>query len=396
MGEFGDFMKSVNKNKKVMVAMSGGVDSSVAAKLLVDEGWDVAGVFLHFWREPGIGKPAENKCCSARAFMDARRVCQKIGIRLYTLNFADVFKKEVVDNFIEEYKLGHTPNPCVRCNKLVKLGLLIERARKLGYDYVASGHYARSEPIPNLKLQAPKIKLYRAKDKEKDQSYFLWTLTQAQLRRLLFPLGGYAKSEVRKMAEKFGLPVAKKSESQEICFISGKSHNEFLKRYIKLKKGPIKLMKPSLTSKSEMIEVIGEHRGLPLYTIGQRRGIEIGGSGPYYAARLDYTTNTLYVVKDFDDPVLFSDELVAREVNWVAGAEPKMPLKCEAVIRYRHKPVKCEVSPADIKSSADRRKGIGKKYSVKFAEPQRAVTPGQSVVFYRKDEVLGGGIIHNS
>jgi tRNA-specific 2-thiouridylase len=306
--------------------------------------------------------------------MDARRVCQIIGINLYTLNFSKEFKKDIVDDFINEYSRGNTPNPCVRCNKLVKLGLLIKKARKLGYDYVASGHYARlKREIPNSKLQIPKIKLYRAKDKEKDQSYFLWMLTQEQLKHLIFPLGNYTKEEVRKMAKKYKLPVAEKSESQEVCFIPEKSHNEFLKRYLKLKKGKIK----TLDGKT-----IGEHQGLPLYTIGQRRGVEIGGTGPYYVAKLDYKTNTLYVVNNFDDPVLYSNELIARDVNWIAGTEPNWPLKCEAVIRYRHKPVKCVVTQA-----------TKNKILVKFKEKQRAITPGQSVVFYSGDEVLGGGII---
>jgi tRNA-uridine 2-sulfurtransferase len=239
---------ATNKQKlKIAVAMSGGVDSSVAAKLLKDQGHKVVGIFLHFWKEEIGGKKSlENKCCSAQALLDARRVAKKIGIPLYTLNFAKIFKKQVVDNFLSEYGRGKTPNPCVRCNKLVKLGLLIKQAKKLGFDYVASGHYVR------LKENHKTFSLYAAKDKNKDQSYFLYTLNQAELKHLLFPLGDYLKPEVRRLAKKFKLPVAEKGESQEICFISDKSHNDFLKRHLKLKPGKIKTLDG---------QILGQHQG---------------------------------------------------------------------------------------------------------------------------------------
>ena len=345
--------------------MSGGVDSSVAAKLLKDQGHEVAGIFLHFWKEEGIAGNFENKCCSAEALLDARRVADKIGIPLYTLNLAEIFKKQVVDNFLSEYGKGRTPNPCVICNKLVKLGYLIKQAKKLGFDYVATGHY-----VKNYKF---KYKLLKAKDKSKDQSYFLYTLCQEELAHLLFPLGAHTKAQVRGLAKKFKLPVAEKPESQEICFIPEKSHNEFLKRHLKLKPGPI-----VMTSG----KVIGQHQGLPLYTIGQRKGIKIGGTGPYYVAKFDYQSNILYVVDRYDDKILYGQELFAKNVNWLAGTWPKLPLICQAVIRYRHKPVKCVIT----KTSKN-------KFKVKFTQPQRAITPGQSVVFYQGEEVLGGGII---
>lgn len=368
------------KKPSVIIAMSGGVDSSVAAKIIKDQGFESLGIFLHFWKDPEMSGNFENKCCSARAFMDARRVCQEVGIKLYTMNFAKEFKKEIVDNFIYEYKTGKTPNPCVRCNKMIKLGLLIKRAQKLGYDKVASGHYVR------LKKVGDKYKLFKGRDEGKDQSYFLWTLTQEQLSHLLFPLGDFIKPEVREMAKKYKLPVAEKKESQEVCFVPAKSHNEFLKKHTKLKKGKIKLLKTPFNEGGEGdFKTVGEHNGLPLYTIGQRRGVEIGGTGPYYVAKLDYKTNTLYVVEDANDPALYSSELIAKDVNWTSGEEPKLPLKCEAVIRYRHKPVKSKVESLKAKSKGE--------YLVKFSEPQRAITPGQSVVFYNGEEVIGGGII---
>ena len=389
-------MIKFKKKLKIAVAMSGGVDSSVAAKLLKDQGHDVVGIFLHFWHEENPPSPpsaysgqalyqggkTENKCCSAQALLDARRVADKIGIRLYTLNFAKIFKKKVVDDFLREYAAGRTPNPCIVCNKQVKLGYLIKQVKKLGFNYVASGHYARIKKTKKQKNKKYIYKLFKAKDRDKDQSYFLYTFNQNELKYLFFPLGDYTKEQVRGLAKKFKLPVAEKKESQEICFIQGKSHNEFLKRHLKLKPGLIKLLTPQPPFERGARGVIGSHAGLPLYTIGQRKGIAIGGTGPYYAAKIDYKTNILYVLNNCDDKLLYQDKLIAKNVNWTASVKPKLPLKCQAVIRYRHKPVKCLVT-----------KILKNNYQVKFKEPQRAITPGQSAVFYLGSEVLGGGII---
>ena len=370
---------------KVVVAMSGGVDSSAAVFLLQKQGYDVIGMFMRLINN-GDDEHA------------ARRVCAKLGVKFYPVNYSRQFEKEVIDYFIESYKQGLTPNPCVRCNRLIKFGALLKSAREVGADFLATGHYARLRreiqnfksqitnkyQISNIKSQITemqinklsiKYKLLRGKDESKDQSYFLYNLGQKQLTKILFPLGEYTKEEVKKIVDKAKLPYIKK-ESQDVCFLSG-DHNDFLREKLILKKGDIK----TLDGKK-----IGEHQGLPLYTIGQRRGVEIGGVGPFYAAKRDYKTNTLYVVSDRDDPALYSGKLIAGGVNWISGQEPKLPLSCQAVIRYRHQPVKCKVAkpPSGFKSHS---------VAVVFSQPQRAVTPGQSVVLYNGDEVLGGGII---
>jgi len=415
--------------------MSGGVDSSVAALLLKKKGFEVIGVFMHFWAETHPGAPRHpspegNKCCSLASFNDARRVANKLDIPLYTVNFDRPFKKLVVDEFIAGYGAGETPNPCVNCNKYIKFELLLKKADELEADFVATGHYAKTRPVKCRSAATPQnaglfnrvngeditYKLLRPKDLDKDQTYFLYTLDQKKLKRILFPLADLTKPAVRALAKKAGLTVAEKPESQEICFIPGKSHNDFLKRHLKLKPGPIKLLTPPnlpfekgeektpppdlLFEKGEGqseplpplakgrvgvgsdARILGRHQGLPLYTIGQRKGVEIGGIGPFYVARCDYKTNTLYVVGKSDDQALFSGQLLAKKINWIGGNEPKLPLRCEAVIRYRHKPIAAIID-----------KRPGKRIIVRFTKPQRAVTPGQSVVFYKGKEVLGGGVI---
>ena len=371
---------------KVMVAMSGGVDSSAAAFML-KKNHDVTGLFMR------LGASGED-----RAERAARAVCCKIKIPFYPVKLADDFQKRIIAHFLESYQKGLTPNPCVRCNSLIKFGELFKTARSLGADFLATGHYARLRREYTISnIQYP-IKLFKAKDNNKDQVYFLYTLTQGQLKKIIFPLGEYKKEEVRKIVDRAGLPYVK-SESQDVCFLKEDGriieHNEFIKKHLKLKPGPIVALtrRPSPAGKRGFI---GEHQGLPLYTIGQRKGIEIGGTGPYYAAGLDHEKNILYVVSDFNDPALFKSELIAREVNWIAGHEPKMPLRCQAVIRYRHKAVKCEVRSKKLEVRSKKSEVRSKKsneYFVKFEEAQRAVTPGQSVVFYDGDEVLGGGTI---
>lgn len=363
-------MKNI-KNKKVLIAMSGGVDSSVAACLLKSQGYDVSGVFLHFWKDESASIKVENRCCSLESLLDAKAVAAKIGIPLFTFDYSQEFKKEVVDNFLSEYQVGRTPNPCVVCNKRIKIGRLLKQARALGFDYLATGHYLKIEK------RGREIALIKAKDKKKDQSYFLYTFNPEELKHLMFPLGGFKKPEVRKLATKYGLKIASKAESQDICFLSG-DHNNFLRRYLKLIPGEIRLLKTE--------EKIGEHQGLALYTIGQRRGL-VGGIGPFYVADFDYKKNILYVIKEWNDKVLYRREFMVQNVNWLNGKKLTKELKAQVVIRYGHKAINCLISPMDKKDKNNH------DCLVKFYRPQRAITPGQSAVFYQKEVVLGGGII---
>lgn len=360
--------------------MSGGVDSSVATALLKKQGYDVIGVFMRFWypetsqinpdQNPNLYRN-ENRCCSAEAWSDAQRVASQLKIPFYTLNVEKEFKKRVVDYFIEEYRKGRTPNPCVECNRWIKFRFLIEKALTLGADYVATGHYARlRRETPNPKSEI--LKLLTAKDKQKDQSYFLWTLTQDQLKRILFPVGNYTKKEVREMAKKWNLPIYKKRESQEICFLDADLRG-FLKTRINAERGSI------ITVDGQKV---GEHEGLAFYTIGQRKGIKIGGIGPFYVVGKDFKKNALIVAKSEQAPELYKKEMIVRKVNWISGKEPKLPLRCRVKIRYLH-----PASPAIIYKTKDTR------YKVYFDKKQRAITPGQSAVFYKRNEVLGGGII---
>lgn len=352
--------------------MSGGVDSSVAAALLKEAGFDVVGVFMKFWADPKkdglIGN--WNRCCSPEAEKRARKVASILKIPFYVLNFEKEFKKRIVDYFLREYKKSKTPNPCVLCNKEIKFGLLLEKALALDADFVATGHYALKREVRSQKLKIKSYKLLRAKDKEKDQSYFLWMLNQKQLKHILFPIGDYKKEEVRKMAKKFGLPVLDVPESMEICFILT-TINDFLKRYLKPEPGKI------VDTKGK---VIGRHEGLFLYTIGQRKGIRLPG-GPFYVLDKKPKENLLIVTKNQKD--LYKKELACKNVNWISGKAHRLPIKIKAKIRYRY-----ELASAIITQSLK-----SKAYSLKFCQLQKAITPGQSAVFYRGREILGGGII---
>ncbi|MFH0987753.1 MAG: tRNA 2-thiouridine(34) synthase MnmA [Parcubacteria group bacterium] len=377
-------MKKARKIK-VAVAISGGVDSSVAAALLKKQGYDVFGVFMHFWNESVQGKARDNVCCSLESQEDARRVCQQLDIPFYTMNMSVPFKKKIVDDFVDEYENCRTPNPCVRCNKYIKFGEFLKKARLLGAEYIATGHYARiaygdreilnpkSEILNKSKIPNPKskIRLWRSADKQKDQTYFLHGLTQAQLKRVLFPVGNYKKAQVRALAKKFGLAVHSKKESQEICFIPSGDTAEFLQRHLNYKKGA---MKDVATKKT-----VGEHDSLAFYTVGQRKGIGLAG-GPWYVSRLDKKNNVLWITKNAGD--LLCRDLIVKNVNWIAGVKPKFPISVKCKIRYR-----AADSLATVNELSNGR------YVVKFKKPERAVTPGQHCVFWKGDECFGGGEI---
>jgi tRNA-specific 2-thiouridylase len=365
-------LKKVKNNysrqaKKVFVAMSGGVDSSVAALLLKKQGYEVIGVFMKFWYDADSRGYGENRCCSLEARRDAMRVCAKLNIPFLTWDFQKEFKKAVVDDFIKGYKKGITPNPCIVCNKEIKLGLFLKRALKMGADYVATGHYVRLR-----KLKIGNWKLEIARDRAKDQSYFLWTLTQQQLKHCLFPIGEYIKDEVRALAKKYKLPVTPK-ESQEVCFVKDADLRGFLKTWIHANKGDIIELK---TGKK-----IGEHQGVYFYTIGQRA--PVSGIGPYYVVAKNLKKNQLLVSKN-DSPEFYCQGIELEDVNWISGQAPQS-LSVWVRTRYHQPLVKANLIITKKNLSSMR---------VIFNKPQKIPAPGQSAVFYsKKGELLGGGII---
>lgn len=359
---------------KVFVAISGGVDSSVAAALLVKSGdFEVIGAHMKCWSEGEY-------CTSERDAEDARMVAAKLGIPFYVFDFEKEYREKVFAYMVREYSAGRTPNPDVMCNKEIKFGIFLEKVLALGADFVATGHYVKVER-KNRRFEKAHVAMLVAKDLSKDQSYFLWTLTQNQLKHCLFPIGDYLKSEVREMAKEFGLPTAAKKDSQGLCFVGEIKFYDFLREILPKQEGVV-----ITTSGRE----VGAHDGLHFYTIGQRHGIGIGGGIPYYVAEKKFDTNTLVVGEGPYDDELFQNELIVSAVNWISGVEPKLPLDCDARIRYRQPLQKTTVS------SMAKKGGYlipNTKYLILFNEPQRAVTSGQSAVFYKNKEVLGGGII---
>ncbi|TSC56351.1 MAG: tRNA-specific 2-thiouridylase [Parcubacteria group bacterium Greene0714_21] len=349
----------VKKNPKVFVAMSGGVDSSVAAALLKRDGFSVVGVYMKCWIATD---PLYQGCTSVDDERSARLAAAHLKIPFYTWNFIKEYKKRVVEYMLEGYGKGITPNPDIMCNKEIKFGLFFDKAMKLGADFIATGHYARLE----------RGKLLQAKDKNKDQSYFLSFIKPEVLSRTLFPIGNYTKPEVREMARKLGLPNAERKDSQGICFIGKVDFNEFLKQHI-------------ISDPGEIVDtvgtVLGKHDGLALYTIGQRKGIGLSG-GPYYVVRKDFEKNRLIVSKNEKD--LQANELLLSNVNWFEKPESFPMENIQARIRYRQPTSKASVVPVEGE------KGL---YRLVFSEPQRAVTAGQFVVLYKGEELLGGGVI---
>ena len=399
--------KIFQKKKKVAVAMSGGVDSGVAAALLVKQGYEVTGFHLRLWKEKMQNAKCksqnenpkfkisnfENKCCDRKSLEAARKTAWKLGIPFYILDFERIFKRRVVDYFLKEYAAGRTPNPCVMCNKYVKFGEFLRYVRGLGFDYLATGHYARIYGEIQSASRRTKLKIYHlleAKDKSKDQSYFLYNLTQRQLAHILFPIGEYTKTEVRKLAKKWGLAVAERPESQEICFFPESDYRPFLQRQI-----PEKIIPGEVVDTKG--RVIGRHFGLPLYTIGQRHGFKI--SSKFKVQSLKFKTiPPLYVIgKDVKNNRLivgFGKEAEKKEfwvekVNWIVPGFKFQDSDSRLFVRIRHQGelLKCKIQSASWRT----------KLKIILDEPYRGIAPGQATVFYRKSkvdfEVLGGGII---
>lgn len=362
-------MAKPNSETRVVVGMSGGVDSSVTALLLKQQGYDVIGIFMKNWDDTD-----EFGYCTAEADAeDVRRVCEQIDIPYYTVNFEKQYYDKVFAYFLEEYKRGRTPNPDVMCNREIKFGEFLNKALDLGADYVATGHYAR------VVEENGTYKLLRGVDNNKDQTYFLNALNQEQLSKAMFPIGHLPKPEVRRIAEEAGLYTAKKKDSTGVCFIGERNFKEFLSNYLPAKSGD---MVDIVTG-----EVKGRHDGLMYYTLGQRQGLGIGGSGtgePWFVADKDLERNILYVVQGDKHPSLYSTSLIASGVNWIAGDDklPEGPYKCTAKFRYRQpdQGVKLTTRPDGT-------------VLVEFDQPQKAITPGQAVVFYQGEECLGGGTI---
>jgi len=365
---------------KIAVAMSGGVDSSAAAAILKEQGHELVGFTMQLWdQRRGIntdenGDPLPSRCCSLDDVYDARRVAEELGFPFYVLNLERDFERDVVQPFVTSYLNGETPIPCVACNSRLKFASLDRLAVSLGCEKVATGHYARVEFDPSTN----RYKLLRGLNQQKDQSYFLWELTQSQLSRAMFPLGDISKPEARDAARRHGLAVAEKKESQEICFVPDGDYAGFIDRYLE-SEGETDRLPGSGEIVDTTGRVIGQHSGIQRYTIGQRRGIGIADERPLYVISLDVEKNQVVVGAD---QALLKSEFVAAGVNWVAFDNPVEPVRAEVRVRYRHTAAPATITPLE-----------NNRARVVFDEPQRAITPGQATVFYSGDEVLGGGWI---
>ncbi|MGX5174184.1 tRNA 2-thiouridine(34) synthase MnmA [Aliikangiella sp. IMCC44653] len=359
-----------NSQTKVVVGMSGGVDSSVAAYLLKQQGYDVIGVFMKNWEEDDT----DDYCAAAEDMADAKAVADKLEIPFKSINFAAEYWDRVFEYFLEEYKAGRTPNPDIMCNKEIKFKAFLDYADILGAKYIATGHYAR------VVRTSTGSQMLRGLDNNKDQTYFLYTLQQQQLNKTLFPVGELQKSKVREIAQQQGFITANKKDSTGICFIGERKFKDFLQQYLPAKPGDIE---------DEHGEIIGQHSGLMYHTLGQRKGIGIGGiqtadEAPWYALKKDLLRNVLIVGQGHEHPLIMSDGLIASQLHWVEPDKIEKRFRCTAKTRYRQEDVACLVEQLD-----------DSQWRITFDEKQRAVTPGQSVVFYQADLCLGGGIIDN-
>jgi tRNA-specific 2-thiouridylase len=352
-----------------MVAMSGGVDSSLAAALLHEQGHTVVGVTLHLWDDDD-DRLAESLCCAQEMAESARRVCAQLGVPYYVFNYQREFRRHVIESFVHAYAQGYTPNPCLECNREIKFRALLERARALGFAQVATGHYARITAADEGGQAA--YQLWRAVDREKDQSYMLHMLGQDDLARIVFPLGGLTKPQVRAMAAARGLDSADRPESQDICFVPGGDYRNLLREEApaSLRPGPIV---------DQAGREIGRHEGLPLYTVGQRRGLGLGGGKPLFVVELDMARNALVVGPP---EAIIRDHLTVDQAVFVAGHWPSAPFTCAVQVRSHADPAPAEVTPLP-----------GGRLAIRLAEPLKAITPGQAAVLYSGDRVLGGGRI---
>lgn len=357
-----------NAKKRVVVGMSGGVDSSATAALLLEQGYEVIGITLKLWPQDCVSR-AEDKCCGPQAVTDARAVCHRLGIPYYLIDEAADFQKHVIQYFADEYKAGRTPNPCVMCNQNLKFGRLIERANRLGAQFVATGHFARIERAGT----GNRVLLKRGRDLHKDQSYFLFSLRQDQLARVMFPLGEKTKSGAREVAHHCQLKTADKEESMEICFVPDNDYGRFLRQ--------AELVQPH---RGEIVNVegtvLGHHQGIEFFTIGQRKGLGVSWPHPLYVIELDPARNRVVVSEE--EAALEGETFAVDRCNWIPFDEPEGPLEAMVKIRYSHQGTPSIVTPL-----------AGKSAHVRLQAPQRAITPGQAAVFYQDDLLLGGGWI---